>query len=51
LPRGFDYYIGTTRYGADRSYSDSPIVHRIGRDGAVFTVIRGRRALVDPDRG
>jgi hypothetical protein len=51
VPRGFDYYVGTTRYGADRSYSDSPIVHRIGRDGAVFTVIRGQRALVDPDRG
>ena len=50
VPRGFDYYVGTTRYGADRSYSNSPIVHRIGRDGTVFTVIRGQRALVDADR-
>ena len=38
----FDYYIATTRYGYHQRYPDSPIVHEIGRDGAVFSVIRGR---------
>ena len=42
LPDGFDYYVATTRHAFDRSFPDSPVVHRIGRQGAVFTVIRGR---------
>ena len=44
LPEPFDYYVATTRYGLDRSFPDSPIAQRIGRDGATFTVIRSRRA-------
>ena len=43
LPVGVDYCIATARWGyAKRLYPDAPIVHSIGRDGAVFTVIRGR---------
>jgi 4-amino-4-deoxy-L-arabinose transferase-like glycosyltransferase len=42
VPEPFDYYVATTRYGAHRSYAASPIVHSVGRDGAVFTVIRAR---------
>ena len=43
LPPPFDYYIATTRYGMDRLYPDSPIVHTVGREGAVFTVVRARQ--------
>ncbi|MEM7203631.1 MAG: glycosyltransferase family 39 protein [Planctomycetota bacterium] len=35
-----DYYIGSTRNGLDRHYPDAAVAHSIGRDGAVFTVIR-----------
>jgi hypothetical protein len=35
-----DYFIGTTRLGTDGSFPKAPIVHTIGRGGAVFTVIR-----------
>jgi hypothetical protein len=42
LPAGYDYSIATTRYGLDSVFPDSPIVHRIERAGAVFSVIRGR---------
>lgn len=40
IPPPYAYYVSTTRYGFDRSYPGSPVVHAIGRDGAVFTVIR-----------
>ena len=36
-----DFYIGTSRLGRNRFFPDAPIVHTIGRDGAVFTVVRG----------
>jgi hypothetical protein len=42
LPDRFDYYVATTRYGMDSNYADTPILHSIGRSGAVFAVIRGR---------
>ena len=43
LPPGVDYCIATARFGyATSLFPDAPIVHRIGRDGTVFTVIRGR---------
>ncbi len=35
-----DYFIGTTRLGTDRTFPRAPVVHTIGRDGAVFTVVR-----------
>lgn len=38
----FDYYLATTRYGLDQNFPANPIVHVVGREGAVFTVIRGR---------
>ncbi len=43
LPQQVDYYVGMLRYGKAASfYPDWPVVHRIGRQGAVFTVIRSR---------
>ena len=43
LPNQFDYYIGTTRYGLDQRFPNSPVVHTIGRDNATFTLIRVRQ--------
>ena len=37
-------------FSPHRNYDHAPIVHRIGRDGATFTVIRGRAAAVDQIR-
>jgi hypothetical protein len=47
LSRNFDYYVASTRYLGDQNFPDSPIVHRIGREGATFAVIRSHsdRAL------
>ena len=42
IPAPFDFFVATTRYGADQGFSASPVVHRIGRDGASFSVIRAR---------
>ncbi len=50
LPPGVDYYIGTYRYGLRHNFPDAPVVHRIGRDGAVFSVIRRRAARAPADR-
>jgi hypothetical protein len=41
LPERFDFYVGTTRYAMDRNFPDTPIVHTIGRSGAIYAVIRG----------
>jgi hypothetical protein len=43
IPSDFDYYIGTTRYNLADDFPESPIVHVVGREGVVFTVIRARR--------
>jgi hypothetical protein len=43
LPRKYDYYVGTSRYGYDRNFESTPIAHVVGRDGAAFTVIRTNR--------
>ncbi len=40
VPGVADYFIGTTRLGTDGTFPRAPVVHTIGRDGAVFTVIR-----------
>jgi 4-amino-4-deoxy-L-arabinose transferase-like glycosyltransferase len=43
LPPDTDYYIGMFRYGkAATFFRDWPVVHRIGRQGAVFSVIKRR---------
>lgn len=42
LPPELDYYVATTRYDAHENFPGAPVVHTIGRDGAVFTVIKGR---------
>jgi hypothetical protein len=42
LPDGIDYYIATKRWGFDRGFAAAPVVHTVGRAGAVFTVIKGR---------
>lgn len=41
LPLPYDFYVSTTRHGWDRNFPGSPVLHSIGRDGAVFTVVRG----------
>jgi hypothetical protein len=43
VPEEYDYFVAMTRYGADRSFPDSPVVHVVGRDGAAFTVIKSSR--------
>lgn len=40
LPDGVDYFIAATRFGFHRGYEKAPIVHTIGRQGAIFTVIK-----------
>jgi MFS family permease len=51
IPAPFDYYVATSRYGADLGFSASPVVHRIGRDGATFSVIRARQGAGAASRG
>jgi hypothetical protein len=37
----YDYFISTSRYNEDlTSYPDAKVIHSIGRDGAVLTVIK-----------
>ena len=41
LPEGYDFFVATVSdWPIGNAISESPIVHSIGRDGAVFTVIR-----------
>jgi len=43
LPPDIDYYIGMFRYGkATTFFRNWPVVHRVGRQGAVFSVIKRR---------
>lgn len=42
LPEGIDYYLGMTAHGHAENYFREPIVHEVGREGAVFAVIRQR---------
>jgi hypothetical protein len=44
LPRGYDYYLATTRYFSDKNFPEAPIVHRVGREGATFAVIKGHHS-------
>lgn len=41
LPDSYDYYLATTRWHKDQNFPEAPIVHSVGRSGAVFAVIRG----------
>lgn len=41
LPEGFDYFVATYRHGMSDAFPAAPVVHEIGRDGAVFTTIKG----------
>ena len=40
LPAGVDYYLATTRFGLHRNFPRSPVVHTVGRDGAIFAVVK-----------
>lgn len=40
LPLSYDYSVAMTRYGMHRVFPGSPVVHRIEREGGVFSVIR-----------
>jgi len=42
LPDDVDFFIATSRDARDQQFSGSPIVHTVGRDGAVFSVVRAR---------
>lgn len=42
LPRDVDYYLATTRWRKHESFPLAPVVHSVGRDGAVFAVVKGR---------
>ena len=43
LGDSFDYYLGTSRYSMHTSYPDTPAVYTVGRDGAIFAVVRGNK--------
>ncbi|MBM4265389.1 MAG: hypothetical protein FJ144_02045 [Deltaproteobacteria bacterium] len=44
-PTRFDYFVATYRYGSSDAFPAAPVVHEIGRDGAIFTTIKaGPRA-------
>jgi hypothetical protein len=43
LPPTADYYVAVTRFGYDRNFPGSRVVHEVRRDGAVLAVIRSRR--------
>jgi len=46
---GTSYYVGMRRYGrAEAFFPDWPVVRHIGRQGALFTVIKRNPAVVDP---
>ncbi|NUM33776.1 MAG: glycosyltransferase family 39 protein [Candidatus Brocadiae bacterium] len=40
IPMVFDYYIATTRLGMHNNFPELPIVHAIGRQGAIYCVIK-----------
>lgn len=40
LPAGHDYYVALRRFGFDKNFPDAPVVHTVGRDGIVFTVVK-----------
>lgn len=40
LPSIFDFYIGMNRLGASFNFPESPIVYQVGREGAIFSVIK-----------
>jgi hypothetical protein len=42
LPAPFDFYVASTRYHWHENFPESPVVHSVGRCGAVFTVIKAR---------
>jgi hypothetical protein len=42
IPPDVDYYVGATRFGLDRNFPETPVVERVGRLGATFSVIRAR---------
>jgi hypothetical protein len=44
-----DFYLSTTRLGCDREYGGRTILE-IGREGAVFAVVKDRRGLTPADR-
>jgi hypothetical protein len=42
LPPEIDYYVATSRFNQWQNFSNTPIVHRIERDGILLTIIRGK---------
>lgn len=40
-----DFYVATTRFGYDRCFPDAPVIHRVGRDGATFVIVKDLRGM------
>ncbi len=40
VPGKFDYFVSSPRYGALEFFPELPVVHVVGREGAIFTFIR-----------
>lgn len=38
-----DFYVATTRFGYDRCFPEAPVIHRVGRDGVTFVVVKDLR--------
>ena len=51
IPPGFDYYMATYRHGLSGAFSQAEVVHAVGRDGAVFTVVKRPRAVLTMSPG
>lgn len=50
LPDDVDYFVATYRHGMNAAFPGAPVVHEIGRDGAVFTTIKAGRDAERSDR-
>lgn len=50
IKKPLDYYISTTRYGWHKKYPNAPVVHVVGREGAIFTVIKDLKGAERPSR-
>lgn len=44
LPRRYNFYIAMNSQGYLTNYPEAPIIHTVGRGGAIFSVIKARVA-------
>ena len=48
LAKRFDYFVATYRFGMNEAFPAAPVVHEIGRDGAIFTTIKAAPPAARP---